>query len=296
MLDPRRLLTFREVARQRSFSRAAAALSLTQPAVSQQVRALEVQLGARLIERGRGGFELTDAGALLLAHADAVGERLDLAETQFGETVAGERRVLRVGAFPTVMGSIVPPAIARLSPEPLEVSVVQGGTEELVAGVRSGSLHLALCFQDAAAPRREHEGTRRHELLEEPMLVGVGPNHRFAARKRVRLADFARDTWLAALRDGLIHRACVSAGFEPRIAYLTGDPLAIQGFVAADLAVTLVSGMLAGQLSGISTMQIGGEPVLRAIYAVVPPTAPHPLAAPFLDALRAEARSLESIR
>jgi DNA-binding transcriptional LysR family regulator len=294
MLDPRRLLTFAEVARQRSFSRAAAALSLTQPAVSQQVRALEVQLGARLIERGRGGFALTEAGALLLAHADAVRERLDLAETQFGEAVAGERRVLRVGAFPTVMATIVPAAIAQLSPEPLEVSVVQGGTDELVAAVRDGRLHVALCFQDSAEPRREHEGTRRRDLLEEPMLVGVGPGHRFAARKRVRLADLAGDTWLAALRDGLIHRACVSAGFEPRIGYLTADPLAIQGLVAADLAVTLVSRMLAGLLTGISTARIGGEPVLRAIYAVLPPTAPHPLTAPFLDALRAEAASLES--
>jgi DNA-binding transcriptional LysR family regulator len=194
------------------------------------------------------------------------------------------------------MATIVPAAIARLSPEPLEVSVVQGGTDELVAGVRHGRLHVALCFQDGAAPRREHEGTRRLDLLEEPMLVGVGPDHRFAGRRRVRLADLAADLWLAALRDGLIHRACVDAGFEPRIAYLTGDPLAIQGLVAAGLAVTLVSRMLAGELSRISTVRISGEPVLRAIYAVVPPTAPHPLTAPFLEALQAKARSLESSR
>jgi DNA-binding transcriptional LysR family regulator len=294
MLDPRRLLTFREVALQRSFSRAAAALSLTQPAVSQQIRALEVQLGERLIERGRGGFALTGAGELLLAHADALSERLRLAEAQLAEALADERRLLRVGAFPTVLATIVPAAIAQLSPEPLEVSVVQGGTDELVAAVRDGRLHLALCFQDAASPRREHEGTRRHDLLDEPMLVGVGPGHRFAARRRVRLADLAGDAWIAALRDGLIHRACVSAGFEPRIAYLTADPLAIQGLVAADLAVTLVSRMLAAQLSGISTPRISGERVLRTIYAVVPPTAPHPLTAPFLAALRAEAASLES--
>jgi DNA-binding transcriptional LysR family regulator len=294
MLDPRRLLTFREVARQHSFSRAATALSLTQPAVSQQVRALEVQLGERLIERGRGGFALTPAGELLLAHADAVSERLRLAETQLGESLAADRRVLRVGAFPTVMASIVPAAIAQLAPEPLEVSVVQGGTDELVAAVRDGRLHVALCFQDSAARRREHEGTRRRDLLEEPMLVAVGPRHRFAGRRRVRLADLADDPWLAALRDGLIHRACVAAGFEPRIAYLTADPLAIQGLVAAGLAVTLVSQMLAGQLSRISTPRIAGEPVLRAIYAVVPPTAPHPLTAPFLSALQAEAASLES--
>ena len=76
MLDPRRLLTFGEVARRGSFSRAAEALALTQPAVSQQVAALERQLGVRLLDRGPGGPSVTEAGALLLAHADAVADRL----------------------------------------------------------------------------------------------------------------------------------------------------------------------------------------------------------------------------
>jgi DNA-binding transcriptional LysR family regulator len=89
MLDPRRLLTFREVARLRSFSRAAAALSLTQPAVSQQIRALETQLGERLIERGRAGFALTSAGEVLYAHAEALAERLELAGADVVEVSPG---------------------------------------------------------------------------------------------------------------------------------------------------------------------------------------------------------------
>src|SRR2546423_2270779 len=112
MLDPRRLLTFREVARERSFSRAAVALSLTQPAVSQQIRALETQLGERLIERGRaGGFGLTAAGELMLAHAEALHERLQLAETQLEDAVGSGRRLLRIGAFPSALATLVPRAI-----------------------------------------------------------------------------------------------------------------------------------------------------------------------------------------
>src|SRR5213079_2905378 len=97
MLDPRRLLTFREVALRRSFSRAAESLSLTQPAVSQQIRALETQLGERLIERGRPGFALTAAGELLYEHADALFERLRLAERQLDDAIAEARRRLRIG-------------------------------------------------------------------------------------------------------------------------------------------------------------------------------------------------------
>jgi DNA-binding transcriptional LysR family regulator len=291
MLDPRRLLTFHEVARRRSFSLAADALSLTQPAVSQQIRALEVQLGERLIERGRaGGFALTPAGELLYAHAEALFERLQLAETQLGEAIAGDRRRLRIGAFPSVLATLVPAAIARMSgsTDPAEVSVEQGSTEELVAGVRDGSLHVALCFQDAAAPRREHDGTLRADLLEEPLVAVLGPNHRLANRRRVRLADLAQDTWTAPSRGGLIERSCVAAGFEPHVAYITSDPLAINSLVGADLAVTLTPRLLAGQLDAISTPTLVGDPVRRTIYAVTPPAGVHPLGPPFLDAVRAQ--------
>src|SRR5919107_829000 len=72
MLDPRRLLTFRAVAREGSFSRAAEALALSQPAVSQQVSALERELGTALLVRGRAGTVPTEAGALLLEHAAGV--------------------------------------------------------------------------------------------------------------------------------------------------------------------------------------------------------------------------------
>src|SRR5215213_9781176 len=117
MVDPRRVLTFREVARLGSFSRAAEALALTQPAVSQQV-------------------------AALAGHA---------------------ARELRIGAFPSALATRVPQALARLTAERPEVKadVSERTTGALVEGVRTGELHVAVCFQDAARPRREHEGAER---------------------------------------------------------------------------------------------------------------------------------------
>src|SRR6187549_2538364 len=117
LLDPRRVLTFREVARLGSFSRAADALALSQPAVSQQVAALERQLGARLLERGPGGLTLTAAGELLLEHADVVADRLELASSQLEELVEHAARELRVGAFPSALATRVPRALARLTAE-----------------------------------------------------------------------------------------------------------------------------------------------------------------------------------
>jgi DNA-binding transcriptional LysR family regulator len=289
MLDPRRLLTFREVARQQSFSRAAVALTLTQPAVSQQIRALEVQLGERLIERGRGSFALTAAGELLLGHAEALHARLHLAEAQLGEAVGESRRQLRIGAFPSALATLVPDAIARLRAESeLQFSAMQGSTEQLVAAVRDGRVHLALCFQDGAEPRREHDGICRTDVLDEPMLAALALDHRLAGRKRIRLAELADDPWLAATRDGLIVRACRSAGFEPRLAFLTDDPLAINSMIRDGLAVSLTSELLAPQFRGIAVASLKGEPVRRTVYAITPPGRLHPLTGAFLDAIRAE--------
>src|SRR3954468_18598997 len=113
-MDPRRLMTFRAVAHARSFSRAAEGLSLTQPSVSHQIALLETEVGVRLLDRGRGGLRLTDAGAVLLEHADQVAGRLELADAQLA-TLAGQRREhVRLGAFPTALAGFVPAAVERL--------------------------------------------------------------------------------------------------------------------------------------------------------------------------------------
>src|SRR5437773_12172045 len=130
-MDPRRLLTFRAVAHQRSFSAAARELSLTQPAVSQQVAALEREVGAKLLQRGPGGVTPTHAGAVLLEHADAVADRLELAGTQLAEIAREQRVRVRLGAFPSALAVMVPKAVARLRSErpEAEVLVEEGGTE-----------------------------------------------------------------------------------------------------------------------------------------------------------------------
>jgi DNA-binding transcriptional LysR family regulator len=287
MMEPRRLLTFREVARLGSFSRAAEALSLTQPAVSQQIASLERQLGARLLVRGPGGPVPTEAGALLLAHADALAERLALADRQLGELLSRDAARLRVGAFSSAVGTLVPAAIARLrddDPE-LVVEAVEGPSPELGARVARGELHAALCFQDAATPPREHEGAERHELGHEPMLAALPPGHRLAGRKRLRLTELADDTWTAPSREHMLYRACVEAGFEPRISFVTSDPLAIRGLVGGGLSVTLVPRLLAGELPGVVVLPLD-DPPLRTLYAMMPAAGTRAVALAFVAAVR----------
>lgn len=174
-MDPRRLLTFRTVAHERSFSRAAERLSRSQPSVSSQVALLETEVGVRLLERGRRGVRLTPAGRALLEHADHVAWRLQLADTQIAAYTDERRDQVRVGCFPTSLVALVPAALARLR-------AVQGDIRVLLSEVTpraleplllSGHFNVALSYQNAASPRREIAGVERIDLLRETFLVGL---------------------------------------------------------------------------------------------------------------------------
>jgi hypothetical protein len=133
-LDPRRVLTFREVARQRSFSRAAAALALTQPAVSQQVAALERSLGVALLVRGPGGPTPTEAGEVLLGHAEAIAERLALRYwEEFAHLVAGIAELDERDPLDDPVGAVLEALAAGFRARPGFLALWYGGlrTEQL---------------------------------------------------------------------------------------------------------------------------------------------------------------------
>jgi DNA-binding transcriptional LysR family regulator len=288
MMDPRRLLTFRQVARQGSFSRAAEALALSQPAVSQQIGALERELGTALLVRGRAGTVPTPAGELLLAHADALAARLDLADTQMDALLAGERQTLRLGAFPSALATIVPAAVSalRAGDPQLEAAIEEGRVDELTRATQAGRLHAAVCFQASADPRVEPDGLRRIDVLEEPMHAVLPADHRLAGREAIALRDLADEPWMAPATDGLLVDACRAAGFEPRIVIRTRDPLAARAIAAAGLAVSLTPRLLARiGLPGIVTPALRGDTPQRTLYALLPNAGAHPLAAALVDAL-----------
>ena len=87
-------------------------------------------------------------------------------------------------------------------------------------------------------------------------MIAVGPAHRLARRRTVRLRDLAADPWVAPSERGIVHSACVAAGFEPDIAFVTRDVLAIRALVAADLAVTLTPRLIAGHLPGVHVLEL----------------------------------------
>jgi DNA-binding transcriptional LysR family regulator len=250
MFDVKQLRVLKEVAEHGSFSAAAEALSYTQPAVSQQIAALERRAGTTLVDRGSRGVRLTDAGRALVDHADAVLARLAAAEAEL-EAIAGVRggRV-RLSAFPTAAASILPPAVALFGerhPE-VELSFVEQEPEEAVAMLRSVELEVAIVYEfELLQPEfdRLFEGIELHYLVEDPMYIALPRDHPCARKQRLRVEDLAGETWIqsdSGDQCGRLHRAaCVAAGFEPRsLGFESDDYNVVQGLIAAGVGISLL--------------------------------------------------------
>ena len=289
VIDPRRLLTFREVAHRRSFSRAAEALALTQPAVSQQVAALERQLGVRLLDRGPGGPAPTEVGALLLAHADAVAERLAQAGAQVAERVTAERETLRAGAFPSALSSIVPTAIAQLHDErpSLQIEVVEGAaTENGAAVARRDAARRGLLpgHRDPAPGAERHRAPRAGRGADAG--DGVRRSIRSPARSGSRCASWRRDLDRAvarAPRAPRLRRRGLRAADRVRQPRPAGDRRARRARARGDARARL----LAGRLPGVAMLPLRDTVPRRDLYALTPAAGTRPAALAFVAALAA---------
>jgi DNA-binding transcriptional LysR family regulator len=263
-------------------------MSLTQPSVSNQITLLETEVGVRLLERGRGGLRLTQAGAVLLEHADDVAWRLELADTQLA-SFAGERREhVRVGAFPTALASFMPAAVARLRDvhHDLRVRLGEVTPSTLEGRFLGGEFDVAISYQDDTTERRELRGAERIDLMHDTFLVGLPPDHRLAgADSAISLTELADEDWIVASKDGFLAQACRDAGFEPRIVATTSEPLATRGLILRGIGVGWVPSLLAGDYSGVAIRPVRERVRGRDIYALLPPGDRHPRARQVIDAL-----------
>jgi DNA-binding transcriptional LysR family regulator len=246
MLDPRRLQVLRAVAAHGSVSAAAEALFLTQPAVSRQLAKLEQEAGTRLLDRTPRGVRLTAAGAALAERADAIAGQLVAAESEARAFAGLERGVLRVAAFASAAATFVLDAVTafhRRHPG-VELSFREGPLEPSVAALRGGDLDVAVVFrweEDAGGTLGD---LHLVHLFDDPMYVALPHDHRLARRREVRLPDLAEEPWIHGTQPGgLIQRACVAAGFEPRVVGRTDQTQISQSLVAAGLGVTMVPGL-----------------------------------------------------
>lgn len=274
MLDVKRLRVLREVAQRGSFSAAADALSYTQSAVSQQIAALEREAGATLVERSARGVRLTDAGAALVRHTDAILARLADAEAEL-EAIAGLRGGrLRLAAFPTAAATVMPRAIARFREKhpAVELSMEPKEPDEAVAALKSGEVDIASVILDDCAPPM-YDGIELTHLLDDPMYAMLPIGHPHAAKPKLRLADLSAEQWMLGSSGKcpdtqILLRSCMTAGFDAQIAFHSDDYLAIQGLVASGLGVALIPDLaLVAVRDDVVVRELTGATPVRRIFA-----------------------------
>ena len=275
MLDVRRLRVLREVARCGSFSGAAESLGYTQPAISRHVALLERETGATLLERRPTGVRLTDAGALLVRHADTILARLRDAEEDLDDLLGLRAGKLRMSTLTSAAPTIVPLAIVefrRRLPE-VELSVSMLEPPGVLPMLQAGEVDLALCNDETCLELPDVDGAL---LFEEPMLIALPRAHRLAGRSRVRLSELSEERWMLGTANscpdaGRFLRACHAEGFDPHIAFHNDDYTAVLGFVAAGVGVAPVPDMVARNASpDVWICPLRGLTLTRPIVAVTP--------------------------
>jgi len=268
-MELRHLRYFVAVARRLNFSRAAEDLHVAQPAISQQIRALEQELGVQLFDRMGRRVALTRAGEVLLPHANHILAAVELAGNEVRELSHLSRGSASLGAPPTVSTHLLPGRLTQfrtLYPG-LEVALREAGTESLLKLVEDGQLDLAIVTADGLPAAVEHL-----PYLEEDYVLAVSALHPLSRKREVRLADLASEPFILfpagyKLREVTL-AACKQAGFEPKIALDGGAMQSALEFVAAGLGVALVPELALTQAHNIRRVAIADQVLRRRLGLV----------------------------
>ena len=277
-LDLARLRIFREVASRGSFTAAATALRLTQPAVSQQVAKLEKELGAVLLDRSARAIVVTPPGRALLGHVDAVFARLEDARREVGALAHPDGGQLTLAAFPSASATIVAPLVAAWSAASRDgrVLVSEVDPPASLPGVVRGDFDLALAYDYPVLPRAPRDPRlAATDVVHDRMAVVLPPGHPLADRAELPLAELAPHPWVAphdcGCHDALLV-ACCRVGFRPRIVAHTNDYLTMLGLVRAGVGVAVVPRLIAAGANtvpeGVVLRPLTGTGLVRTLSVI----------------------------
>ncbi len=223
-MDLRDLRYFVNVAQQMGFSRAAVHLNVSQSALSRQIGALERELDVRLFDRIGRRIALTPAGEDLLVRGQAILRDVSAMKARAGELAGGTKGVIRLGATPQTLESLLARVLAdyRKAVPGVEVSLMEDGSRGLLKHVEAGSVHVAVGAYSSGGLL---EG---RVLFPLGVLAAIPREHRLAARKSIDVTDLANEPVLL-LRHGFMTRqlfdgACQIAQLNPRAIIESGSP------------------------------------------------------------------------
>jgi len=272
-MELRHLRYFVAVAEELHFTRAALRLNIAQPPLSQQIRALEQELGVELFVRTRRSVALTDAGHALLARARELLAATQALPQDLQRVARGEVGLLRIGFSSTLpLTKVLRDVVAehrRTHPD-VALNLREMHSALQFDSLRRGELDVGLVRYNERAP----EGVKLTLLRRDPLRLVVPAAHRFAKRRSVSIADCRDEAFIGFPGDAgtgtgpLLKRLCAAEGFEPRIAQEAREATTQIGLVAAGLGVAVLPAPLeAVRIEGVQYVPLAGEGALLVMSA-----------------------------
>ena len=293
-MELRQLRYFVAVAEELHFRRAAARLHISQPPLSQQISALEAELGVTLLERTRRRVELTPAGEAFLRDARAVLAELDVAVSTVRAIAAGQAGFLRVGFVGSALLSIVPTAVQafRRARPGVELELRERSTVDALRLLRTGTIDVGL----VRPPIEPDEDLRTTLVLRERTVAAVPVDHPLAALRRIPLRRMAAEPLVLFPRPqapgfhDLLIGELAATGATPRVAQYAPEMTTIIGLVAAGIGVSPVPASVAHlEIEGVTYRPLTGAPDTELV-AVTRAHEDAPLARAFIAGARDAAR------
>lgn len=303
MIEARHLRVLRAVATTGSFSAAGRELGCTQPAVSQQMKALEASVGTPLLVRSGREMRLTQAGEALVRHASGILAGLTAAEEEVAAIAGLRAGRVRLVSFPSGSSTLVPTALAalRAAHPGTRVSLEEAEPPNSVELLREGDCDLALAFRyEGAAAAEEWDDLVVRPLLTDRLVALVPERHRLAragSSGTVAIGELAQEPWIAGCPRcrGQLVEVCESAGFTPRIDFATDDYPAVVGLVGAGLGVAVLPQLAVESVRPRGVRTVALEPLVRRqiVALTLPDLAQVPAVAATLEQL---ARAAERVK
>lgn len=242
-MELRTLHSFVVLAEEQHFHRAADRLHIAQPALSQQIKRLERDLGAQLFARTTRRVDLTDAGRVLLTEARRVLASSERARSAVAHAASGELGSVRIGFVTSAATGLVPPillAVRERWPR-LDLELVEATTGEQLAALAAGGLDIGIA-------REVHDGTglRVTALVVERLVAAVHSSHPLSARGAVALSELRDERFVTLPRSSTplltdhVAGLCAIAGFRQDVAHVARQFPTILGLVSASLGVAIV--------------------------------------------------------
>ncbi len=239
-MDVRRLKYFIVTAEERSISRAAERLHITQPPLTRHIQSLEEELGVLLFTRTSWGVELTQAGAALLKHAHNISAHIELATEQIRRVATGQAGRIDIGVFGSAMLSIIPKLLSTFSATHPDVKIVLHNTpkERQIGALHQGRILVAF---DRYLP--EFPNIRSELVCREPLWVALHQNNPLTALERISLNDLRNES-LIDEQDQSVFIACRNLfkhhNFEPIVVQKTADLISAAIMVSGGFGTALV--------------------------------------------------------